>query len=137
MWVCDNEDHVKEMIEYYKPKLGISDWAITHVVKPEINVPNQGVASSHWILSRRVAWVTLSHSESRHDGAMPDDAEISLVHELLHVALGAWHDFTEPQMGTRNIHFDMCCEQPIDQLAETLVLFRRSSGYKFSFEVEE
>ena len=134
-WVCDTEEHFDEMIEYYKPLLGLSDWAINLAVKPMMDVHNENMASTHWILSRRIAWVEMSHSESRGSGVMPDDAEQSLLHELLHITFAGWHDHSESgTMKTRGIEYNVCCEQPIDQLSQTLVLMRRSSGHKFSFE---
>lgn len=135
-WVCDNEDHINEMIEYWKPWLGLSDWAIKLSVKPMIDVHNQSLGATNWLLSRRIAWVGMSHSETRSSDVMADDAEQSLLHELLHIAFAAWHDHSEKDMADRGVAYDMCCEQPIDQLAETLVLMRRSSGHKFSFEQE-
>lgn len=135
-WICDNIDHVAEMIEYWKPKLGIYDWAIDLTVKKQINVHDEAMASSHWALSRRQAWLELSRSDSRSENQMADDQEMILVHELLHVVFAAWHDSSRPRLGTNDVEYDVCCEQPIDQLAETLVLMRRSSGHKFSFEKE-
>ena len=133
-WICDDVEHIKEMVEYYKPKLGISDWAIEVVVKPIVDIHNQGVAASHWLLSRRAAWTTFSRHDSRGENTMPDDAEQSLVHELLHIVFAAWHDSSDPSLPSDGVEYRVCCEQPIDQLAETLVLLRRSSGHKFSFE---
>ncbi len=133
-WVCDNEDDIKEMIEYWRPKLGITDWVVELEVKNQIDVHNRGMAASHWLLSRRVAWIDLSRSSSRQLNTLEDDAEMSLVHELLHVTFAAWHNSSDPNMGTGGVEYDTCCEQPIDQLAETLVLLRRSIGHRFSFE---
>jgi hypothetical protein len=133
-WSCDNEEHIWEMIGYWKPLLGISDWGIELGVKPAIDVCNRGVAASRWILSRRIGWVDLSRTDSRKDDAMPDDTEMSVVHELLHIAFAAWHEFTEETIRANSFSDNVCCEQPIDQLAETLVLMRRGSGHKFSFE---
>jgi hypothetical protein len=134
-WICDDTDNVVEMIEYWQPKLGIYDWAIQMAVMQQINIHNQGVAASHWLLSRRQAWIDLSRSDSRNLDSMKDDQEMSLVHELLHIVFAAWHDSSEHL--ARGVQYNVCCEQPIDQLAETLVLTRRSSGHKFSFEIKE
>ena len=93
-WVCDDPEHIAEMIRYWSAKLGISDWAIKLAVLKQIDICNQGVAASHWLLSRRQGWVDLSRSDSRSTGTMDDDAEMSLVHELLHIVFAAWHDHT-------------------------------------------
>ena len=133
-WICDDGEHIAEMVEYWQPRLGIYDWAIKLAVKQQINVHNEGIAASHWNLSRRQAWIDLSRSDSRVEDAMEDDQEMTLVHELLHIVFATWHDTTRSQIPTNGVQNDVCCEQPIDQLAETLVLMRRSSGHKFSFE---
>lgn len=135
-WICDNIDHVVEMIEYWQPRLGIYDWAIKIAVKQQINIHNEGIAASHFNLARRQAWIDLSRSDSRNEDSDKDDQEMSLVHELLHVVFAAWHDSTRAHLKTSGVEYNVCCEQPIDQLAETLVLMRRSSGHKFSFEQE-
>lgn len=136
MWVCDDPKLVEEMLDYWKPFLGLSDWAISLSVKPMIDVPHEGIAASSWLLSRRTAWLDLSHSETRCKNTIEDDAEQSLLHELLHVTFSAWHDHSKDSLMNRSTLYNVCCEQPIDQLAETLALMRRSSGHKFSFEQE-
>jgi len=136
-WICDNPDHIAEMIEHWVPQLGIADWAIKLAVRKQIDIHKQGVAASHWLLSRRQGWVTLSRSDSRPSSAEADDAEMSLVHELLHIVFAAWHDHSEATLSTGSVVYDVCCEQPIDQLTETLVLLRRSTGHKFSFEQKD
>ncbi|MCK5604172.1 hypothetical protein KAR91_19955 [Candidatus Pacearchaeota archaeon] len=135
-WICDDSEHIAEMIEYWQPRLGISDWTIDLEVKQQIDVHNDGVAATNFLLSRRQGWVELSRSDSRSENSMKDDQEMSLVHELLHIIFAAWHDSTRAHLTTSGVEYDVCCEQPIDQLAETLVLMRRSSGHKFSFESE-
>lgn len=125
------------MIEYWQPKLGISDWAIELKVMKQIDVHNEGAAATNFLLSRRQGWVELSRSDSRSQDSMEDDQEMTLVHELLHIVFAAWHDSTRAYLKTSGVQNDVCCEQPIDQLAETLVLMRRSSGHKFSFESKE
>ncbi len=133
-WICDDVEHIVEMIEYYQPKLGIADWAIRLAVKNQIDVPNEGVAASYSLLARRLATIELSRTDSREATAMKEDAEQSLVHELLHITFAAWHDHARATLKTNGVEYNVCCEQPIDQLAETLVLMRRSSGHQFSFE---
>lgn len=133
-WVCDDPEHVQEIIDYWKPRLGISDWAIEFKVKAQIDVHGQSDGSTYWILSRRIAHIELAKSTEKADDVYPNDMEMIIVHELLHVTFGGWHDSVRQNIPTGCTLYDTVCEQPIDQLAETLVLLRRSSGHKYSFE---
>lgn len=126
-------EQLTEMAEWWKPKLGIADWALNLDILPMIDIHNQGMAESRTIIARRIAWIKLSRSGTRADGGVPDDMEQSLLHELLHVQFAAWHDYSDTH-GQTSLEQDVCSEQSIDQLAETLVTLRRSSGHKFSFE---
>jgi hypothetical protein len=133
-WVCDEPKDITEMIEYWSPFLGISDWAINVKIMKQMDIHNEGVAASKSLLARRQGWIELARSDSRSSTAMNEDTEMSVVHELLHIMFAAWHDSSRTQHSPGGVEFDVCCEQPIDQLAETLVTMRRSTGHKFSFE---
>lgn len=129
----NDDPKLREIIEYWKPWLGISDWAIRLEVKSQINVANEGLAASQSNLERRLATIELAHSDTRWEGCREDDSEQSIVHELLHIVFAAWHDRTRE---VTSVEKAVCFEQPIDQLAETLVRMRRSSGHTFQFEMQ-
>lgn len=133
-WNCDNVEHLEEMLRYWAPQLGLSDWNVCLSIEAQVDLKEDSLATAHWVLSRRQSWVEISHSESRPADARIEDTEMLLVHELLHVGFSAWHDASEDFLKTDGVTYEVCCEQPIDQLAETLVLMRRKTGFKFSFE---
>jgi len=127
---------LEEMCEYWKVQLGIADWAVEIKMIAQMDMNENGVAECSWILSRRIGFIKYSTPESRSVITLPDDAEMSLVHEMLHLVFGAWHDHVENCCRMSQVEVRVCCEQPIEQLSETLVLLRRSSGHRFSFEKE-
>jgi len=131
-----NLENISEMCNWWQQRLGLTDWAIKIQFKHMIDMRDEGMAESHGNLSRRIAHINMSLPESRSENSLPDDTETSIVHELLHIAFLAWHNATE-RLNLSEVEQNVCYEQPIDQLAETLVMFRRSSGHYFSFEWED
>jgi len=124
-------EDVQEMCTWWQRRFGLTDWAIQVRFKNMIDLNGEAMAQSHGNLGRRLGFIDISDPATRSNRSLPDDMEVSLVHEMLHIAFLAWHDLTG-RIST--VEADVCYEQPIDQLAETLVTLRRDSNHRFTFE---
>ena len=135
-WVRLADLELLEMLRYWKAKLGITDWAVEVEVVPPNRLDKDVSADCTWMLSRRTACIRIGDAEKEDDTTILHDTEMLLVHELLHAAFGHWHNRIDDAVALTRAEESVMCEQPIDQLAQSLVLLRRSSDLTFSFEEE-
>ena len=136
-WVHAEEKDLAEMIAYWAPKIGVADWLIEAVVVNPDDMSSTYVDGRViWYTTRRMAQIMVCSPDviSRN---IPHDTEMILVHEMLHVAFCHASDQLVEANVTKTEEAVMI-EQPIDQIAQTLVLLRRNAGgkskHRFSFE---
>ena len=121
---------LKEVVNYWKPRLGLSDWDIEiRFVEPkELHRSTSAVAEANWTISRRIGTLRVVKPEFSQE-CSPVDIEKSVVHEMLHLTFGYASEFIpDPPANVSSITYEVCLEQPIDLLACTLVKLRQSSA---------
>ncbi len=120
------------LLAYWLAQLGLQDWKVSLHVKRTPDMEPEGSAGSvGFTYSTRRARVYLLDPR---DHRMTDDVfgaydmEHVLVHELMHLRLAPLSQAAGAERGT--LLHDTCVEHPVDQLAITLVAFRRAGETK-------
>ena len=128
-----NEAQIQEAIAYWKPLIGVSDWRIDIKMVTQADLPGKAAAVS-WTLTKRWATITFTRPETFASDVIQEDMEISVVHELLHVADAAMLDKLCGNLS--QVEDDIITEQGVDKLSNTLVMLRKASSRPFSWELQ-
>ena len=126
-------DEIKQLIDFWVPRLGLQAWNIEFKVLPWVDMPmdgTQGTCSYSYPLRR--ATVSLLDPRDHRPGGdrhLQYDMETTLVHELLHVALAAWSHHSEFH-DVKSLTYIDCVEHPVEQLSIALVALRRATETK-------
>ncbi len=124
-------DQINDLIVYWRPKLGIADWIITHGFVNQADMPKR-LAQVNWHLGKRIAMVDFVIPGTVGEGYILEDQEVSLVHELLHVASAGLIDRMREEVTKEEDSYFF--EQPTEILSNTLVQLRRAALYRFEWE---
>lgn len=116
-------DEMAQLLAYWRPRLGLSDWLIDlDVVNFDQQISNTVWGSTSVDLGYRWAGIRMTDPDlipdSQAHPSIPYDMERTLVHELLHVVL--WAILDELPNGKQWME-----EQVVNQLARALVEQRR------------
>ncbi len=130
-WYDLESNQIDDLIVYWRPKLGIADWTIVHGFVNQADMPNR-LAQVTWKLGKREANVDFVFPPSLVAGAIAEDQEVSLVHELLHLASAGVLDRLRGEVTQEEDSYFF--EQPTEILSNTLVQMRRACTYIFEWE---
>lgn len=128
-----NESQIQEAINYWKPLIGVADWDIDFDMVTQADLPDKAAAVS-WTLTKRWANIKFTKPETMASDVTHEDTEVSIVHELLHIADAAMLD--KVSCNLTQVEDDIITEQRVDKLSHTLVMLRRASSRPFSWELE-
>ena len=103
----------KKLLDYWKPRLGLSDWEIRFEAKHPHDMRSDAQGSCYVTRSRRIA-----HIEVCEPASKDQDVEETLVHELLHCY------FDLQDMDPKDYAY-VQSETGVDALACLLVKMRR------------
>ncbi len=130
-------EQLKEAGLYWAGEMGLGGWEIFINFDRGFNM-NGNAGSVHWTLSKRLANIDILVEGDFPNTTIYIDMEETLVHELTHLMLAAWDDYSRnddtdmPELLT-----DVCIEQPVDAMSKLLVSLRRSGPHKFSWEKQK
>ena len=128
-------DQIDELLPYYMNRLGLRDWGITTILRPQTDLRANAIAQIHWQLSLRHGTMSLADPKTRSENVSEPDMEISCVHELLHLCLAPITERVEDSTeGWTDLEERVCLEQPIVALSNSLVALRRATDHRFSWE---
>lgn len=123
------KDELENKLKYWQVILGLEYWDIKIKLDRAINLKDGSMAHVNYVLPKASALIQIVIPEDYNEMGItwPQDMEISLVHELLHVKFAA---FDDTEKGTLP---DTMMEQTVDSLAKILVTMdreRRNSNGK-------
>lgn len=115
------EQELRNLCRWWQEVLGLSDWYIKVNIKRAYDMPRDFQGECSWTFARREAVIKiLDSSDYDPDFAFPQDMELTLVHELLHVRYGP---AAEPEdTATKWLY-----EQATEDIARALVALKRAS----------
>ncbi len=123
-----NDQILKATCREWQRVLRLQDWdvhvrfaSLKEMLKGSGASTISGLTDIRWGLKTAVVQVVREEDWDR-DEAEPYDAELILLHELLHVHLWAW----EPPNNENNTEY-ICLEQGIELIAKTLLEFKRGN----------
>lgn len=109
-------DQARDRLEYWKQQLRLSDWDIVVRIARAYDMPANTQGRCEWTDSRKEALIKiLDPTDWDKDIIFPQDMEVTLVHELIHLHLSV---LTNKQ--SESIE-DTVLEQAIHALAYALV----------------
>ena len=109
------ESSLSEIVEYWKPRLGLHSWDIRSEYAPRHEIEASAVANVKAHMERATIMVQRDCDRSLDD----DDAEMDVLHELVHIRLWA----IDPDDVDEVVH--KCRECAVDWLARALHSARR------------
>lgn len=116
-------DQAKERLEYWKKWLRLSDWDIVVRVARSYDMPANTQGRCEWTDSRKEALIKLLDPTDWDPSTIyPQDMEVTLVHELIHLHLSVLADRRSASIE------DTILEQAIHALAYSLVGLDRKSN---------
>ncbi len=117
------ESDLQALCTKWQKRLRLQDWTIAvRVVRKRDLDLTDAEGQVQWVLSRREAFIKLMDPIDYSPTAMtPQDLEVSLVHELLHLYFAPF----DAEKGTLE---ETCQEQAIDALSNALVKLARKVG---------
>jgi len=102
---------------WWQSVLGLSDWYIKVRVKRKYDLPPDSQGTCNWTYSRMEAAVKILHPNDYDPGFLvPQDMELTLVHELVHIRHAPF------QPADDNLHH----EQAVEAIAKALVALKRN-----------
>ena len=117
------EEQVQGYIDEWQARLRIDDWHIGLKVEREKD-PGY-YAQTAWSNMYRTAMMTIRHPDlqpNKDESPAPQDLECTVVHELVHLRLFPFRQFTEGKMNDY-AHEEIECA--VDLLAQALVAAKR------------
>lgn len=124
-----SEGELEQLCDFWQEELKLGDWKVEVVLTRsfEMNADSQG--ECHYRTRKRMAVVKLLDARDFSGySAFPQDHEITLVHELLHLVF-SYRDHEEGGMDRSDLS-DVLEEQAVDALAHTLVNLKRAGEDK-------
>lgn len=117
------KEELAPVVARWAARLKLSDWTLLIDIKRAAAMELEGKeATISRLYPNRIAWITLMDPvDYPTDCALPQDHEVNIVHELLHLYTGY---FELPQKGPMHI-FE---EQMITAVAEALVALDRAAA---------
>ncbi len=126
-------EQVLEASKWWKGQLGLQSWNLDIRRVPYHEVDGN-LGQVYWTLSKMHATVKLIMHDQLPDRNLPEDDELILVHELIHITWAALHDHVWDELNSTQR--DVYLEQQIHLYSILLVKMRRNTGHKFSWEEE-
>ncbi len=117
------DQELQRLCELWQRRLRLQDWTVKVQIarKRDLDLTDSE-GQIQWVLSRREALIKLMDPIDYSPTAMtPQDLEVSLVHELLHLYFAPF----DAEDGTLQ---QTCPEQAIDALSNALVKLARKVG---------
>ncbi len=110
---------IKEIIEYWKPKLGLQSWAIAASFVPRWELGDNSATASIQSQLEKVV-IKIRRIEDRDE--TDDPVEMDIIHELVHIRL--WS--IDPYDAEGTLH--TCREVAVEWLARALYNERHGGG---------
>lgn len=127
-------DQLKETALYWAGRMGLGGWEIFIDLERGFNMDGNA-GRVVWTLSKRLANIEVLLESDFPDTTIYIDMEEIIVHELCHVMLGAWDDYSRTSDNDMSdLLVDVCIEQPIEAISKLMVELRRLAEHKFSWE---
>ncbi len=113
------EQKLRDLCRWWQGVLGLSDWYIIVKIKRFYDMPHDTQGACNWTFSRREALIKiLDPNDYDPNCIVPQDMELTLVHELLHIR----HAPYEPGENANGWLHD----QALEDTARALVAFKRN-----------
>jgi hypothetical protein len=115
------EDELQALCEEWQQRLRLQDWTVFVRLLRQRDMPDENdQAHVHWVLTKRNAKIAiLDPIDYSPDCWTPQDQEISLVHELLHLHCAGFDDFKPDHPP------GIALEQMIHAVSTALVMTKR------------
>lgn len=130
-------EQLKETALYWADKLGLGGWNVYIEFERGFNM-GQNAGRVVWDLGKRLANIDILVEGDFPDTTIYIDMEEVIVHELCHLILGAWDDYSrtdDDDMSPLLVH--VCIEQPIEAMSKLMIKLRRAGPHKFSWEKQK
>lgn len=120
------EEKLKELCAVYQRILRLQDWHNKVKVARGYDFDKQNCQGQvRYTLARKEALIyILAHADYEPSHAFPQDMEVTLVHELLHLHFAEVSDKCEEAV----VDINTALEQGIQSIAEAIVTLRRQAG---------
>lgn len=115
------EPELKQLCKEWQEILGLQAWYIKTEIKRAADFTKKSKSAEiSWVLSRKEAHIkALNPVDYPPDCILPQDMEVDIVHELLHISVG-YFDETK-----RDSLEEIMVEQHIDTVSKALVRLKR------------
>lgn len=121
-----DDSSLQYLLDWWQRALGLDAWSI-EIRRARGFRMGGNYGSCKWCLAGRRAQIKLVHHEDLAPESDPQDDEVTIVHELLHIVFAALDDKLRPKgPEISDVEDAICVEQPIEWLSLLLVALRRA-----------
>ena len=115
-----NQQQLNELLAYWQVLLRLRDWDIKIAIKRTRDFKfDEAAGETTWLLAKKMAVITIvDPADYPPDSLWPQDMEMTLIHELVHLLLAYW----TPERLSAEYDYQ---EQAIHTISQTLVRLQR------------